>query len=232
MNHQQRTKGKAMIVRKFEVKEHQEFGTLGFAPGWIPDSDPYSGMAVPHDILEHMPSEKYGPVEGEFMATGAMYWIRGETGWFCGRSIYGIENMSADIPDIMTRVAYEEQSFKAPPKTRRLDESIEDDFKAIIQKGMKMLIEDDCLDGDQLSDLEARHVREGMLGWMRKGYRAALKRYRDVDNYSMSYLFTRIMERSGALLKCAEEGQVLTVRIDLQSMNAHLDLDYPKDYYN
>ena len=67
-------------------------------------------MAVPHDILEHTPNEKYGAVEGEFMALGAAYFLRVETGWFSERrgNQNGIDNLASDIPMIIQRVIRDE----------------------------------------------------------------------------------------------------------------------------
>lgn len=229
-----------MIVRKFEVRENQEYGGLGFAPSWIPDSDPYAGMAVPHDILEHMPNEKFGAVEGEFMALGAMYLIRGETGWFNRKDLYKNNetaialNMSSDIPDIMYRVLDGTQTFKRPSKTNRLDDYIEDDFKQIIKFGMREIAyrEDyEHTTRNIIGKLKSMNVEESMLGWMRKGYRSAVKRYKGYHAFDLSYLFTDIMEKVEKIHKYAEEYQILTVRIDLDRMNNTVSLDYPAHYF-
>ena len=208
---------------------HEEFGTLGFAPSWIPESDPFTGFTVSHDILEHMPNEKYGAVEGEFMALGAMYWIRGESGWFHQINVYRsnllIETMSLDIPDIITRVVYGHQTFKILRNTKKLDDYIEEDFKAIIVNGIRSLHVEDRLTPQELSSVKIKDIKISMLSWMRKGYRQALKRYKGHCKYDMTHLFTEVMEKSDKILKQAYEYQTLVVKIDLNKMSSRVYIE-------
>src|SRR5687768_7898741 len=101
---------KTMIVRKLVRVYSDEYGY----DGWLPvnrKDDPYAspanGFTVAHDILEHE-VDKIGGAEGEFMALGALCWIRGESSWFLGKSYIPFTQMlSGDIADILSKVAHE-----------------------------------------------------------------------------------------------------------------------------
>jgi hypothetical protein len=105
-------------------------------------------------------------------------------------------------------VIYENYSFDAPPKTRKLDEGKEEEIANFI-KTAKEDIQDRI---DLMGDLEEEDI-DRYLTWaadyVRRGYRKAQKRF--PDNYEAAYLFRQIADRAKKLLD--HEGQKLVVSL-------------------
>lgn len=63
----------------FECQEHQEYGGKGWAlvssKKWKHYNEPFGGLAVAHDILEHTPQDT-GTYEDEYRALGASLYVR------------------------------------------------------------------------------------------------------------------------------------------------------------
>lgn len=151
-----------MIYRKFVCEEHEAYGGKGWKPTWFGGADPLGGQGVAHDILEHFPHDE-GGAEGEFMALGAAYYIRGETGRLS--NMYSAEeNLAADIPEIFGRIARGGQTLRDPGRTRAIPDS-DEGLRTIVAKGLR------------LARSESPEVMGGLpigasqriLGWLRKG---------------------------------------------------------------
>jgi hypothetical protein len=214
---------------KFTVKTHDEFGTLGFAPKWYPSGDPLSGMAVAHDILEHFPGDP-GDAEGEFMALGAAYWIRGESGFMQrnGNRNPPEEHIASDFPMIwrIHHGTHGRTGFRSPPRTRGAVDII-DQCKNIVYRACRLLSEEEC---ERLPDAAEREL---IAQWLARGYVLAERRYKKIDpcisGHDIAYsLFGRIEEQADRLLTQAEEGMELTVNIDVRALSVSLSLDYPE----
>jgi hypothetical protein len=218
---------------KFHVKEHPEFGTLGLAPSWYPDGDPLGGMGAAHDILEHFTPDA-GGAEGEFMALGAAYRIRGETGYMQrnGNVNPPESHIAADFQEIFR--AIEEMNghtrIKPCPKTPKLEEEAEEAFLKILDKAKENLKEMDAED-----TLDTRD-EANVLAWMAYGYRKAGARFakyskRGIGFHELAYcLFSDIEQKADMALKMAEEGMVLNVNVDIPNLEVRVALDYPEDY--
>jgi hypothetical protein len=184
------------ITRRFRIEKHEEFGMMGMRPLWLRDADPYTGMAVAHDILEHFPVEP-GPVEGEFMALGAAFYIRGEGGYW---SYFMPENrnspekhLASDIPDIIARVRNGDQSLGTTPRTLPLSADIESSINEILNEAGKELVDREM---ERLTAVE----RMAFAAWFRRGYRGAARRY-GVDAYSLAHLFREIELKADKILE-------------------------------
>jgi len=216
-----------MTTYEFTVKEHEEFGGLGFAPSWYPNGDPLGGMGVAHDILEHFPNDD-GGAEGEFMALGCSYRLRGETG-------YMQRNGNVNRPEVhlasdfeMIFQAIEEMNghtrIKPCPHTVDLDDEVIDAFREIVRLAKK-----NFRDNEWPNPIDPRDEKS-IVAWMAYGYHKAGVRYEGHEFYDLAYrLFNTIEERADVLLKGAEEGMKLIVRVDVPEYEAHLVLDY-EDY--
>lgn len=220
-----------MLVRKFECCEG-EYG-LGFKPMWVKDKqlDPLHGMGCAHDMLEH-PIRGFTGAEGEFMAHGAMWWVRGEpyftSGWAADNLNSPASHISAEFPDILTRVMRREETLHNPPDTRPVAD-MEDSFGDTILQGFsefRLREEEDAF--RWLADNPSHRFR--VLGWMRRGYRLARKRFAGIPQWRMTEMFRDIEEKIDIRLKHAEEGQVLTVQADFKEFKVRTRCDYPRDY--
>lgn len=214
-----------MTTYKFEVAEHEDFGTKGFRPTWYPQGDPLGGMGVAHDILEHFPKDD-GGAEGEFMALGASLFIRGESGYFQrnGRVHSAEENLASDFPEIWNHMVYEDRRTHVKPCGSVRDEDLMERCREIVRLGVRELRE---REHDQIPDREAR---ERMARWFAKGYKKAERRYRQHGAYAMAYqLFSPIEEQAERCLKYADEGMVLTVCVNVKRLNVSVSCEYPQE---
>lgn len=211
-----------MRIYTFIVAKHEEYGTLGFRPSWYPAGDPLSGMAVAHDILEHFPKDT-GTAEEEYQALGAALFIRGDSGYFGhnrgNRSPE--ENTAADLPMIWSI-----QSYVKPCLLSR-DQDLMTRTRNVITHFKKELEYMEQADNPDEEDLE--HIAR----WIAKGYQRAKKRYGTTRNENIAWgLFQPIEEQADTALKHAEEGMVLTVRVDFRRGLEHatVDCDYPTSF--
>ncbi len=206
-----------MKVYKFTVAEHEEYGTMGFKPSWYPAGDPLEGMAVAHDILEHFPHDS-GSAEEEYQALGASLWIRGCGGY--KQNGTPEENIAADLPMVW--------SIQGAVRSCGLSKESEviEQARAAVTHWMreKQYIdrENKPTDADQ----------ENVARWIAKGFQRARKRYRKHNPYTLCYrLFEPIEEQADKALKYAEEGMVLTVRVDFINLEIRVSCDYPEEEY-
>ena len=178
-----------MINRIFTYVTDHEFGE-GWIPNWLPNADPVVGVIAAHDILEHLPKGDCG-AEDEFMALGACYYIRGETGYFTHQSA---ENALAwDLPPILARVARGDQTLRDPGTTYAIQE-IDECLRTIVTKGVQLTVQEDRYGDEKILKNIPRQSAAYILGWLRKGYRAARNRYKVCGQYGVSDLFRCITE--------------------------------------
>lgn len=189
---------------EFVAERHNEFGSMGWRLKDMPDFDPLPGMAVAHDILEHFPGGDESPAD-EFQALGASWFLRGEGYLYSGLSS-GEENLAADMPDIVDHVL-QGMYMPTPPRTHRLDSNAEDALQIALK-----LAKRNC--GDRGADAEAKSVLRKALGWLRIGYRRAVRRYKD-NVHNARHLFTLIEAEADKYLKHAEEGDELHIGVVL-----------------
>ena len=216
-----------MIVRKLVRVYSDEHGY----DGWLPmhrkddrDLSPANGLGVAHDILEHE-VDKIGGAEGEFMALGALCWIRGESDWFASKSTRSFSTiLASDFSEILSKIANEEQTLKDPGRVYRLrdwdywNEEIDRSVLAGIEE-FKNNGEDNY--GGKWEDIPSspEEIKRRIVGWMRKGFRKAYQFYRvrhGMDSCDMAYIFDKIIKIAERNV-CYEVGDILTIRINPRS---------------
>lgn len=218
-----------MIIRKLVRAYSEEHGYDGWLPLHRkddPDFAPASGYGVAHDILEHE-VDKIGGAEGEFMALGALCWIRGESGHLMSKSYFyrSIADMLAsDFSQILSKIANTEQTLKDPGRVYKLRDwdcwNVEID--SIVLAGIEEF-KNTGLDnyGGRLEDIpySFEEIKRRIVGWMRKGFRNAYQFYRTrhgMDSFAVCHVFdqiTKIVEKNF----CYEVGDILAIRIDMRS---------------
>jgi hypothetical protein len=211
---------------QFTVKEHEEYGTMGFAPKWYPNGDPLGGMAVAHDILSHFPKDD-GSAEGEFQATGADLFIRGESGYFQRQGNVNEPKVHLAAEFAMTWGYHTQRDRRTAVKPVGLvrDKDLMEQCRQIVRLGVKNMKDDES--GLPLPTAEDQ---ERIARWYAKGYVRARRRYRNLDAYSVAYqLFGPIEEKADMALKHAEEGMILTVLVDYRKLEVKVWCDYPED---
>ena len=224
------------ISGEFKCETNEETGELGIRPAWMPNADPYWAMAVAHDLLEHFPDDD-GGVEAEFMALGASYWLRHESGYtqakYPQNDRSAADNLSGDFVELYRHVAHEGFTLLDPGTVEPIeDEDTDENLRQIARKGLECVREEESYntdpdedESDSLSLFCSDQTRERVLGWLRKGYRRATERFEGCDAYSLAEsVFGEIESKVDGWLKgSAEEGMFLEVTIDLDSYSVTIE---------
>lgn len=183
---------------EFECAEHEEYGSNGWRLKGAPNADPLGGLAVAHDVLEHPLGGDMG-VEDELMALGASLFVRKWT-----RNMHSLgANVASDMPDIFRHVWYEGMTVRSPGRTVAIEAEYEIDncFHSLRKEA-------EC--DEEIKKILTSETKAIIRGWMRRGYRAAVRRW---GNISTPDLFKEIEEQADRHLKHAEQGQILKVRL-------------------
>jgi len=214
-----------MIRRKFIVKRHEEFGSLGLCPfddQYNPALEPLAGMTIAHDILEHFPNA-HGTAEEEYMALGATMLVRSQ--WSERRGTME-ENLASEFATVYK---WSEQHclpmIPVNKKIRNLDEEIEETLRRTRRFAI-MSMESEILYDDDETEESVRFLEEyadAALDWIRVGYRKATRRYRNVPAIFLGSVFKQISDGVELALKRAVEGQLVKISVNVSREHAEVD---------
>ena len=211
-------------TRKFVVEEHEEYGMNGLRPVDCPTFDPLTGMAVAHDMLEHPPGDT-GEVSEELMAFGASLVTRYLGGYWSHQTGNVEENWDSDVSNILQYVENKGNALQAPQgnkgKVKLSDESLEE---ICVNAGKLMSVANEDWGRDSgLGDAEV------ITRWLRLGYRNALKRYSDIDTYTLCGLFKEIEKKADNFLEHAYIGQEVEITIDTKKCQVIFEEVYEEE---
>lgn len=177
----------------FEVKTHQDFGTIGAIEKGAPENfEPLGGMGIAHDCFEHFEGDT-GSIDDEFQAIGCMIHIRLETGVLRDEDV---------IMEFNTLYNYFLQGYSmtSPTKTvKPLNNYIE-----YLASRMKPFLEREGFN-DNFEDFENAFVY-----FANKGYRRSQKKYTKPG--TTSYIFTLIQNEVDSILEYAQEGDEIIIQ--------------------
>lgn len=226
-----------MFKREFIYREDRDYGSMGWAPAHQPMFNTSAGLGVAHDTLEHFAGDDQS-WEGEFRAFGSILWIRGVGGYFYSlpHNPNPAYHMSGDISRFIRDMLWQGKVLKEPPRSRALNE----DAEAILQEALRLARKDFAYEHRQESPQYRSRMadfRRELLkaeGWIRFGYRKAVRRWRGNDSTEVAWLFDQI-EREVNRRKHAEEGDKLIVRVSPSKLTYQIELrslaDEEPDYY-
>jgi hypothetical protein len=225
----------SIITAIFEAKTHEEYGEVGLAMVGRSWADPYAGMAVAHDILEHGIDDT-GTQEEELMALGASFYVRNMGDYYRRngqRDCSPTANIAADMPE-QVRIMDEagKQHWNDPGRVRLCNHHIEMELLEFVIK-TKELIRSEF---DRISDVPPafRQATEftKMKRWLRKGYHRAAKQYAALRPYQVCNLFEEIARKADRFIKHAEPyGSQCEITVDLEKCTVTLREIYPGDPY-
>lgn len=227
-----------MFVRKFKFKykEDQDYGGMGWIPTWMKGANTVTGRGAAHDILEHHPTMPLG-AECEFHALGALFWGRGEAGWFSQYTMSPVDEVIArDHISILERVAYEQETLVKPPRTHKLSEDLygdaDESLREIIRRGMQLTKKEWDYQNDVKMPIPY-DADERILGWMRMGYRYAARRFGAHHQWEMSHLFELISKEVDKIGKHEDlsPDDELVVSTNFKQFTARVDLIRPEESY-
>ena len=188
--------------RRFRIERHEEYGSIGLAPVWLPNqNEPARGMQIAHDVLEHSPKGD----DCEFPAIGAALWLRGQGGYWNDRYNWNpITNLASDFPSLAH--AWDNEELPDAMRTRALDPDNERELQAVLHEGVK-------LTRNEEAPAWSKANQQRILHWMRQGYRAASKRWRNYSPGQLVCAFRAIEKAVDEFLKYHEEHEGLEAEL-------------------
>ena len=199
----------------FIAERDNDSGELGWKDRRIGWNGPYGpssyARALAHDCLEHF---SLSEVSDEIEAHAAIYWGR-----FQGGGVVNLQSIGAEWYG-MAHALMSEHELRMPPRTRKLEDDVEEDISSIIIHGRKTMREEFSYTGNEFGWLStANQIEKAFRGWFRIGYRKTAKRWARW-NYSpaeVSYLFDQLEAEFQKFLPHKREeifeGAQLTVKI-------------------
>lgn len=185
----------------FACRAHQEYGSLGWILDNMPAFDPLGGMAVAHDVMEHIPHDD--STTGELMALGAMMYVRGGDYFANKRSMTPRPSYhaSGEVGDLFCKIHTGEWvPLRDAPKlykAREIQSEI-DNLVFLVRKHLKEERDNDY----KLTAADNRNLR----AWIAYGYNRAVIRYKNITRLELLDVFCEIEEYADERLKTAEEG--------------------------
>ena len=224
-------------MRAYEVvvEMHEEYGSLGLKLADRHWADPFPAMALAHDILEHGANDK-GSTEEELIALGASLYVRDHGSYFAQKGQYRTspgENISGDLVEQISYMLNrgESLSLRSPGRTTRCEDHIEDKFDIAIRESVKEARER-FSDPEDFPDLFKKNELWKIRGWLRRGYRSAIKRYRGrASAGDLCWLFMQIEKEGERVLKYGDEGMRFKFFVDVTHGRVRVDeMRDPYDY--
>lgn len=204
------------ITKTFVCEEHQDYGILGWREIDKDHFEPLAGIAVAHDCLEHFPDD--GPaIEHEIQAFGAMLHVRGSqctngcstTSWW--------ESVQRDLLTVFQLYQFQGVTFHPPPFTYKISNEEGEYQIAKLLVSFPSFLENELSISDE-EDKQLIHTFVSYLrGWLRIGYRRAIKRWRKETEY-IQPLFADLERRADQALKHAEIGERFVVSINVRKL--------------
>lgn len=217
-----------MLSALFVCERHENYGELGLRMRNRPHFEPLTGMAVAHDLLEHFRNDD-GRLSGELMALGASIHVRDGENYHTRRGNMNPvhKHLAADM---VQQVYYTEQSgdrlLRDCGRTARLpDDYAEYSVQEALKSSIRLLRTE--VAADQFpSWLTGDEQRRRFVGWLRRGYRAAQRRYRGIPSYTLMEAFIAVERAADNFLKYAEEGMEVRISVDPHRARAVLEERY------
>lgn len=209
-----------MISFLFDVAEHEEYGYIGLRMAGKPHFDPIQGMGAAHDMLEHFRDDP-GTLSGELEALGASLFVRGEL-YYADKGRWVREpwqNIAGEFP---MQVRYcedrNEYGIRDGGNHKRLDDEwAENQIRKTVREAFR-LVRSEC-DHDEIPLWLTRwEQRRYLMGWMRRGFRRARRRYAKAKDGMVTYTFQNIERAVDQYLKGAEVyGQQVRVSASIRT---------------
>ncbi|WLJ70999.1 hypothetical protein [Pseudomonas phage vB_PaeP_YL2] len=193
--------------------------------GWLMDGmhtfEPGDPLTVIHDSFEHIDSTE--GLEAELRAFGAMWWLRGETAWWCRFRQTEERPEHVMYYDIAKFVIENDFLIDNVGKRFKLGDE-EEEFLEILRKLVEEAME---RESQYLNKLVARGVINQAsvlaMDWLRVGYRAARRKY--PDNFAVADLMYDLYKKVRYITRDAYEGSTLQLKYTLNGKFVQVYLD-------
>ncbi len=220
------------ISGKFKIEVHEEYGELGLRLSARPWFEPLGGLAAAHDLMEHFADDD-GTLAGELQALGASLFVRDCGSYFAQTGSRHTDASVHIAADMVQQVHYtrERGENELPPiRTRALsDDYVEGEFQRSLAGAIRTLREE--FEGEPLPGwLKTHEQRARFVGWLRRGYRRAVKRYSKFSADEVCAAFIAAEKAADSYLRDAFEGDEVRLTIDLDRASASIVSLIHEDY--
>ncbi len=194
---------------------------LAVGTGNDPGFDPVAPVMAVHDLMEHFPGDEYAP-HNEYMAQGAMLWLRFEGGFF------GTNNVAETVVGPAFGMLYH-HVLKGSLATKKYDGSLSN------RDPMVHMPRDTAFMLQELVAETAKYARRNYSGakltrvldslaegvpWMVDGYIKAGQRYAGLDKKRLVRLYQNTVEQ----IKNVTDGGKLTLTMNYETYSATVEL--------
>lgn len=196
------------LIMKYKliVEEHPEFGGIGLKLMGRDWADPVDGLAIAHDVLEHGRKDS-GSIEEEFMALGASLYVRNMDEAYHQLRPRArndlVENLASEFPmqcRYWDSAGYTQLAVHRSHRLRDHDE-VENVLTHVAFAAPRMVLDEY---GEHPLGKHEQVMRA--IGWMRAGFRRALKQYAGIKQYNLVNAFVGIANECDAVLKRGDIG--------------------------
>ena len=217
-----------------EIVENERYGDIGARLSDMEVSEPSTGIAIAHDILEHNIHGNWNECQEELMAFGAIMYVRGESYFYeryplqilRGRDVISC-NLESDIISIYDYYLHYKYSHNfVEDITEEIPFKVYNTvpyYGRIIEKLPFLMIHklhENC--GNVIPDELISNAVINIKKCLILGYGNAAKRYGKYGEDHMKSLFVRIEDLIGKRLKHAEEGERFELSINISKCNAKI----------
>lgn len=226
-----------------QLRMHEEYGEIGIVIDTHRDYfDPAtSGLQCAHDILEHTITPHCDGYIDELMALGAIIAGRIAYGWSSKYRQTTLDDIKSDINALATSAYYEQCTFVNDECNNTLkDKDLVQSIRNMVRDGLVEAMEeyDDNYDNydNELSESDYRRmVKENynvdrIVAWICKGYQAYKKRFANIQEHTIHYIFSEIERVCDEYIKNGEEYQKAILCVDFTSGKVYLQEEYEDDY--
>ena len=218
-----------MMHRNFTFSYNENRDFFGLKADWMPNADPISGLGCAHDMLEHFPTQT-SALEGECEAIGAMLHLRLENDWMGGRGRRRSEHwevIAAELSACLMDAVHYELDLPKRLRSMPLAPQAEASVQGGVMDAFRMARSEvgDFAAGQAI--LATPGLDEALAGWVRRGYRRAVRRFAQVNTYSVSdYLFPKVEKTLDMLMQGhLEDGDKVGVSLNLQDLTIHIRIN-------
>lgn len=202
-----------ILKRKFQWVVDEEYGTEGWRPcGMAGTVNAFESRMIAHDVLEHLVEGEPCPFVDELQALGASVYVRSMAGWYGYTWPNNINPPEAHLGasicmDVVAKAGAE--GIRKPPRTHsiRYPSGVECHLATAIDEAIRVF------GGEGYEFKVPPSVWKHCHGWLRIGYRNAVKLYGSGRSYDAAQAFDRI----GALAKRLEHEPEIVVSVSTKS---------------
>lgn len=199
--------------------------------GWIADGYPNFDVTQPgmfsHDCLEHLPrGMKHGAIADELMALGARLYIRVKSEWWWSQRFLAEppESWGRELQILLQAIQWGEQPEPSIITEPLLDDDMDDEIESALEHGARIanreheyMASHDLAAGEQEPYTADSALMQNMAAWLRRGYRAAVARFKERDPADIMWLgecLDKEMQKYGN----GEDGDRLSVHVHEKDM--------------